>query len=247
MQELSNKTIREIALESPLTTRVFEEFKIDFCCGGRVPFNEACEKAGVDPAAVQAKLDAVIENKNNGSTEAEKLRKSPTEMIEYIISTHHVFTRSEIARLLPLSDKVASRHGENHPELLLIQEIFRDLAEGLLIHMQKEEAVLFPYIEQIDAAASGRLPVPLSHFGSVQNPVRMMMFEHDRDGATLKKLRKLSSNYTAPADACPSFKGLYAGLEDFERDLHRHIHLENNVLFPQAVDMETVMLQVQAA
>jgi regulator of cell morphogenesis and NO signaling len=247
MQELSNKTIREIALESPLTTRVFEEFKIDFCCGGRVPFNEACEKAGVDPAAVQAKLDAIIENKSNGTIEAESLRKSPTEMIEHIVSTHHVFTRSEITRLLPLMDKVASRHGENHPELLLIQDMFRDLAEGLLVHMRKEEAVLFPYIGQVDAAASGRLPVPLSHFGSVQNPVRMMMFEHDRDGATLKKLRELSSDYTAPADACPSFKGLYAGLEDLERDLHRHIHLENNVLFPRAVDMETSMLQVQTA
>lgn len=247
MQELSNKTIREIALESPLTTRVFEEFKIDFCCGGRVPFNEACEKAGVDPAAVQAKLDAIIENKSNGTIEAESLRKSPTEMIEFIVSTHHVFTRSEITRLLPLMDKVASRHGENHPELLLIQDMFRDLAEGLIVHMRKEEAVLFPYIEQVDAAAAGRLPVPLSHFGSVQNPVRMMMFEHDRDGATLKKLRELSSDYTAPADACPSFKGLYAGLEDLERDLHRHIHLENNVLFPRAVDMETSMLQVQTA
>ena len=246
MQELSNMTVREIALEAPLTTRVFEEFKIDFCCGGRIPFNEACQKAGVDPAVVQAKLDTILANKSSGTDQTAE-RKPITELIDHIVSTHHVFTRSEIGRLLPLMEKVASRHGENHPELLEIKSLFQEIAEELLLHMRKEEAVLFPYIEQVDVASSGRLPIPLAHFGTVQNPVRMMMFEHDKAGDILRKMRELSVDYSAPPDSCPSFKGLYAGLEDLERDLHQHIHLENNVLFPQAIDAERSLLEGVAA
>jgi regulator of cell morphogenesis and NO signaling len=242
MQELFNKTVRDIALEAPLTTRVFEEFKIDFCCGGRVPFEEACRKAGVEPAAVQAKLSSILADPDRKSIKYDE-RKSVSELVDHIVSKHHVFTRSEIARLLPLMDKVVSRHGENHVELSVIQSLFQELANELLPHMRKEEAVLFPYIEQVEAAATGRLPIPLAHFGTVQNPVRMMMFEHDRAGDILRKMRKLSSDYTAPADSCPSFKGLYAGFEDLERDLHRHIHLENNVLFPQAIEMESNLIE----
>ena len=241
MQELSNKTIREIALEAPLTTRVFEEFKIDFCCGGRVPFEEACQKAGVDPAIVQSKLNAVLENKKENLNQEE--RRTPTELVDFIVNTHHVFTRSEIARLLPLMEKVAGRHGDNHPELFELQTLFHELADDLIPHMRKEEMILFPYIEQVDAASTGRIPVPLAPFGSVQHPVRMMMFEHEKDGDILRKMRATSSDYTTPPDACPSFKGLYAGLEDLERDLHRHIHLENNVLFPSAIDAERALVQ----
>jgi regulator of cell morphogenesis and NO signaling len=241
MQELSNKTIREIALEAPLTTRVFEEFKIDYCCGGRVPFEEACLKAGVEPAAVQAKLDTVLAEATYDTTQHDE-QKSASELVSKIVSTHHIFTSNEIARLLPLTEKVASRHGQNHPELLLIKALFEELADELLVHMRKEEHVLFPYIEQVEAASTGKFPAPHAHFGTVQNPVRMMMFEHDRAGDVFRKMRELSSDYTAPQDSCPSFKALYAGYEDLERDLHRHIHLENNVLFPMAIEMETNLI-----
>jgi regulator of cell morphogenesis and NO signaling len=235
MHEFTDKTIREIALEAPLTTRIFEEFKIDFCCGGRVPFTDACRNAGVDPFIVATKLEKVLDEKPDASAAEEK---GPRELIAHIVDTHHAFTRSEIDRLRPLAAKVAGKHGENHPELTQVRDVFDELAAELLPHMQKEEMVLFPYIERLTIAAEKGLPAPLPHFGTVQNPVRMMMFEHDRAGDLLRQLRNLSNEYSAPADACPSYKGLYAGLEDLERDLHRHIHLENNVLFPRAVELE---------
>ena len=123
-----------------------------------------------------------------------------------------------------------------------VERLLQELADELFVHMRKEEAVLFPYIEQLDRAVAGNRSVPTPHFGTVNNPVRMMMFEHERAGEMLRTMRSLSADYTAPADACPSYLGLYAGLEDLERDLHRHIHLENNVLFPKAIEMESQIL-----
>ena len=237
MQEFSTKTVRDIALEAPLTTRVFEEYKIDFCCGGRVPFEEACEKAGVDPAIVRGKLETILANAKTETT-PDKEQKNPTQLIRFIESTHHNFTRNEFNRLLPLMQKVAGKHGEGHPELFEIQRLLTELADDLIPHMRKEEMVLFPYIEQLEAAITRGAAVPLPHFGTVQNPVRMMMFEHETAGALLREMRVLSKDYAAPEGACPSYRGLYAGIEDLEKDLHRHIHLENNVLFPEAIEME---------
>lgn len=234
--QLTGKTIREIALEAPLTTRVFEEFKIDYCCGGRVHFAEACQNAGVDPRLVEQRLDTVIQSAGTSADLIE--RSSPTDLIDHIVKTHHVFTRSELSRLLTLMEKVARKHGNGHPELLEMQEKLDALNTELLPHMAKEEMVLFPYIKELDNAKTrGRIAAP-PHFGSVRNPVRMMMFEHDAAGEILRKMRDLSSDYKVPEGACPSFAALYAGLEDLEKDLHRHIHLENNVLFVQAIELE---------
>lgn len=241
---LSEKTVREIALEAPLTTRVFEEYKIDFCCGGRIPFAEACEKAGADVQAVAAKLEPILANAVIDDSAAERM--GPSELVDHIVDTHHLFTTREIQRLVPLAEKVATRHGKNHTELVEIRDLFIELANELTVHMKKEEMHLFPYITQLDRAVKANRVGPMPPFGSVNNPVRMMMFEHDNAGDILRKLRSLSDDYTAPADSCPSYKGLFAGLEDFERDLHRHIHLENNVLFPQAIELEKQTLAVAA-
>ena len=241
MYNFQDKTIREIALEAPLTIRVFENHKIDFCCGGRVPFTEACKKAGADPLTVLTELDQALASSSEAN---EKEQKTAGELIEHIIRTHHDFTRSEIERLGPLADKVVSRHGENHPELAEIQKLFETLSDELLAHMQKEEMMLFPYIEKLERAATNNGVVPLAPFGTVNNPVRMMMFEHDQAGEMLREMRSLSADYTSPDGACPSYKGFYAGLEYLEADLHRHIHLENNLLFPQAVDLEKQIFAV---
>jgi regulator of cell morphogenesis and NO signaling len=235
MYNFENKTVREIAIESPLTVRVFSNHKIDFCCGGRVPFDVACERAGADAALVMKELEQALESAPERSAADEK---TAAELITHIVETHHEFTRSEIARLRPLADKVFSRHGDTQPELWEIRSIFNELADELLAHMRKEEMMLFPYIEQIERAADAHRMPPMAPFGTVGNPVRMMMFEHDQAGEMLGRLRALSSDYTAPDWACPSYKGLYAGLEFLEADLHQHIHLENNILFPQAVEME---------
>lgn len=235
--DFQNKTIREIALEAPLTVRVFENHKIDFCCGGRIPFTEACLKAGADPMNVLADLDQAFNRSDPNDTNLIE-RKGASDLIDHIVCTHHLFTRNEIERLKPLADKVANRHGELHPELLEIKEIVHSLGDELLVHMQKEEMMLFPYIERLERAKVNNTVPMLPHFGTVNNPVRMMMFEHEQAGEMLRNLRSLSSDYTAPVDSCPSYKGLYAGLEDLEKDLHRHIHLENNILFPQAIELE---------
>ncbi|MEO8043107.1 MAG: iron-sulfur cluster repair di-iron protein [Acidobacteriota bacterium] len=235
--QFTNKTIREIALESPLTTRVFEEFKIDYCCGGRVDFAEACENAGVDPLVVEQKLEFALRSVQpaNGSVE----QSSPTELADFIIDTHHVFTKTELARLVPLMQKVSGKHGEVHPELFEIEKDLIELNDELLPHMMKEEMVLFPYIKELDRAAASGRTASVPHFGTVQNPVRMMIFEHEAAGELLRKMRALSSDYKIPEGACPSFGALYAGLEDLEKDLHRHIHLENNILFVRAIEMES--------
>ena len=232
MHDLINSTVREIALAAPATTRVFEKFHIDYCCGGRRSLNEACATAGVEPAAVIDSLDQVLNATDALAPLApETMRLS--QLVDHIVGTHHIFTAEELERLEPLMAKVASRHGELHPELYELESIFRDLKASLLPHMQREENVLFPYIRALD---TGTATPP--HFGTVKNPVRMMMMEHDADGERLRRMRNLANDYKLPEGACPSFTALYSGLEDLEHDLHRHIHLENNVLFPRAVELE---------
>jgi len=236
MQALFNKTIREIALEAPATTRVFENFKIDYCCGGRRSIADACSAMGLDPASLIDELDGVI-NAPRADSDPERLR--PSKLIEYIIAKHHIFTAHELERLAPLMAKVALRHGASHPELLELQDVLNALTLSLMPHMLKEENVLFPYIQELELADARGFSTPPPHFGTVQNPIRMMMAEHDVDGERLRKMRQLTADYTLPEGACPSFTSLYAGLQDLEGDLHRHIHLENNVLFPAAAELET--------
>jgi regulator of cell morphogenesis and NO signaling len=239
MLETMNMTIREIALEAPETTRVFEEFKIDYCCGGRRSVEDVCADAGIDPKVLMDRIESAIFKSRNETDLSRPEDKTPGDLIGYIIDKHHVFTAQEIDRLTPLMAKVATRHGELHPELLELKAMFTDLTDSLVPHMRKEEVVLFPYILQMEEAANAGLSAPPSHFGTVQNPVRMMMSEHDTDGERLRKMREITNDYTLPDGACPSYTALFAGLEDLERDLHRHIHLENNVLFPAAVRLET--------
>ena len=238
MNELMTKTIREIALEAPASTRVFEEFKIDYCCGGRRSIEDAAAAAGIDSSMLMDRLDKALADRSSASDMFYPEDLKPTALVNHIVSKHHIFTADEIARLTPLMAKVVMRHGEQHPELFKLQTIFTALTESLLPHMQREENVLFPFIQQLDSAFNDGLPAPLPHFGSVKNPIRMMMMEHDTDGERLKQMREISKDYTLPEGACPSYTALFAGLQDLERDLHKHIHLENNVLFPAAARLE---------
>lgn len=238
MQTIATKTIRDIALESPETTRVFEELKIDYCCGGRKPLDQACIDAGLDPEIVAQKIEAAIVAHDGRDRSESPESLSPSELIDHIVSTHHIFTANEVERLTPLMEKVCSRHGEQHRELFDLQTVFTALADSIAPHMQKEEMVLFPYIQSLESSITGHGRVSPPHFGTLENPIRMMMLDHDSDGERLRKMRNISNDYTLPDGACPSYTALYAGLADLERDLHRHIHLENNVLFPAAVKLE---------
>ncbi len=233
-----NRTVREVALELPQATRVFEKLKIDYCCGGGAALADACAIAGVEVSTLERMLEDAgqTDAQNNAAVNFQKTTLG--ELITYIIDKHHVYTSDEMTRLEALLEKVITAHGTNHPELLAIRDSFQRLCGDLRPHMFKEEQVLFPYMIAIEKAASQNGPAPFAPFGTVSNPIRMMMMEHDTAGDILRELRSLSSNYTVPADVCISYRTLYQALEAFELDLHQHIHLENNILFPRAVELE---------
>lgn len=232
------KTVRELALAFPNATRVFEKLGIDYCCGGNLSLEEACAVTNFSADEI---LDT-LERDEHASPASQKERNWQVEpladVIAHISDTHHKYTREEIARLGLLFDKVCSAHGKNHPELQDLRATFRGLAQELTTHVMKEEAVLFPHIVRMEEAVIQKEPVLPPSFGSVQNPVTMMMHEHDSAGAALRALRQGSVSFTAPSDACISYQTLYKALANFEADLRQHIHLENNILFPRAIEME---------
>ncbi len=241
MQISTNRTVREIAVEFPLTTRIFEEFKIDYCCGGARSLDDACQSAGADPVALLERLDQVSENLVD---DLDWLKNSTLiRLIDYIVESHHVFTKAEISALPVLMAKVADRHGERHAELLQLEMVVHELCEDLSIHLEKEEEILFPYIDKLERAQETGAGLPFSCFGTVKNPVRMMMMEHDTAGDMLRRIRELTSDYKLPDGACTSYTALYCRLEAFELDLHQHNHLENNLLFPRALELEERCLQ----
>jgi regulator of cell morphogenesis and NO signaling len=233
----TDTTVRELALEMPQATRVFERLKIDYCCGGARPLGVACADAGLDVNTVMQQLaeaGAVTQSDAQTTIQTESL----TELIAHIIAKHHVYTKEEMVRLTALLAKVCAAHGEPHPELLRVSELFQHLCADLQPHMLKEEMVLFPYIKGLEEAARRGGEFMRPPFGTINNPVRMMMYEHDAAGALLRELRALSNDYLVPEDACLSYRTLYEALTALEQDLHQHIHLENNVLFPRAVELE---------
>lgn len=232
-------TVREVAMQLPQSTRLFEKLRIDYCCGGQRPLAEACASAGVDVGEVMEMLAGVTQSEDTAAVDFQNA--SLSELITHILDTHHVFTKSEMERLQSLTNKVIGAHGANHPELLHLGELWQRLCADLKPHMFKEEQILFPYMIALAQAAEHKSAAPFAPFGTVNNPIRMMMMEHDTAGEILRELRALTSDYKAPADACISYQTLYQALENFERDLHQHIHLENNILFPKALAMENTL------
>ncbi len=238
MSVTTEKTVRDLALEVPAATQVFEQLGIDYCCGGGQTLEQACCAAKVPLERVLESLEAAGQAANQGRIDRDWQAAPLAELAAHIRNTHHEYVRGEIARLPPQFDKVVEAHGANHPELSELRQTFGALAEELSSHLMKEEMVLFPYIVRLEEAVSAGAPAPPSPFGSVRNPVAMMVHEHDSAGEALRSLRRASNNYAAPADACVSFLTLYRALAAFEADLHRHIHLENNILFPRAIALE---------
>ncbi len=238
MAVMTAKSVRELAVENPAAPRIFEKFGIDYCCGGQQSLEQACAKAKIPLDQVLDTLQMSEEMARATQSVHDWNREPLSELIAHIKNTHHKYTREETARLNSLLEKVCSVHGKNHAELFEIQGTFRALTQELMTHLMKEEMVLFPYIERMEEAVIQKEPVLPGPFGSVQNPVNMMEHEHDSAGNALRAIRKASSDFTAPGDACVSYQTLYKALAAFEADLHQHIHLENNILFPRAIAME---------
>ena len=232
MTGTTEKTVGQIAAEKPAAVRVFEKYGIDFCCGGKVPVAKACESHGV---AVESLMREVEEAGNSAPDLREWVSAPLNVLIDHIIGTHHAYLKAELPKLSARMAKVINAHGERRAELAQMGGILEDLREELEAHLMKEEMVLFPIIRRMEAGERG---AAASHCGSVANPIRVMEHEHDAAGTALARLRELSSGYQVPADACNTYRALYYELEQLEGDLHRHIHLENNILFPRAATLE---------
>jgi regulator of cell morphogenesis and NO signaling len=230
------KTVREIALEQPHSIRVFERLGIDYCCGGRRPLAEACNERNIPVDVVLAALDAAA-----GANEVASVdwTKGPLgQLITHIVATHHAFVKRELPRLATLAEKVVNRHGDTQAHLPALQRALAQLDKELTQHLAKEENILFPFIAGLEAAQTSGSTQPSSCFGTVANPIAMMTREHDAAGGLLAEMDRLSEHFTTPAGACPTYHAFYDGLKEFEQDLHQHIHLENNILFPRAIEME---------
>ena len=232
------KTVRELALENPAATRVFEKLGIDYCCGGNKSLEEACRAAKLPLDQVLSNLAAADQSAQDSKNTRDWQIEPLADLVAHIKNTHHKYTREEIARLGPLFDKVCSVHGKNHPELLDIRITFGGLADELTMHLSKEEVVLFPYIVRMEESVIQHEPALPAPFGTIRNPISMMEHEHDSAGNALRAMRAASSGYTPPPEVCISYHALYRALAEFEADLHQHIHLENNILFSRAIAME---------
>jgi regulator of cell morphogenesis and NO signaling len=229
MQIHSGALVSEIATFAPGTIKVFQRHQLEFCCGGRIPLAEACAASGLDVDVVLAELEAAT------STEVDPIdwsRQPLGTLVAYIVNRYHVPLREELPRLAAMADKVASRHGERLPHLRELRDVFHTLDLELHEHMTKEEAVLFPAVMSLETALDGNADSTAWRW--IAQPIHLMEAEHESAGAALRRLRALSNDYQPPADACPTFRGLFHGLEQLERDMHRHVHLENHVLFPRA-------------
>lgn len=234
----TRKTIKEIVVEMPASVSVFERLGIDYCCGGDKRLEDACQAAGLPVADVLRSLEAAKTATQAEDGAIDWSHETLQHLMNHIVQKHHTFCRQEVSRIEPLLAKVSEVHGAKHPELHRLKNLFSRLSKELLMHLVKEEQTLFPYIAKMEEAVIRGMPFPRPPFGTVENPVRMMVLEHDNAGAALHEMRNLSGEYQVPPDGCTSFKALYEGLTSFESDMHQHVHLENNILFPRAVAIE---------
>lgn len=219
-----DRSIGELVAETPSLSRVFQRHQIDFCCQGGRTVEQACERKQVDPAIVVAEIEAVFAGPK--AEEHNPADLAPIALADYIVSRHHQYLRDELPRIHAMSQRVAQVHGGHTPSLVEVFQVFCGMAEELVEHIDKEEQALFPAIRQLAKGDTAAM--------TVDGPIRAMMTEHEVAGAALERLRELTNGHTPPPEACNTYRALFAGLRDLEEDLHRHIHLENHVLFPAA-------------
>ena len=209
---------------------------IDFCCGGKKTIAEVCEKKGIDPEEVERRLASIKGENANSETDFQKWDISF--LTDYIINTHHQYVKENTAFILEIAQKVARVHGGRHPELLRVAELFSRAANELSLHMVKEEKILFPFIKELAHIYKTGGNIPASDFGKISNPIQVMESEHEQVGDDFEIISQITDGYQLPADACSSYTILFKKLEEYQNDLHRHVHLENNILFPKAIQIE---------
>jgi regulator of cell morphogenesis and NO signaling len=231
-------TIREIVATDYRTAAVFERHGLDFCCSGNRSIQQACREAGVNEDLIVAELGTVLASPATAETPDYNHWNVPT-LIDHIVNRHHGYVRAAIPPLIQHTQKIAAVHGPRRPELVHVAHLFRRVADEMTDHMSKEENILFPFIASIDAAVSSGRPAPQPPFGTVGNPIGVMEAEHKFVGDAMAEMRHLTNGFTPPESACGTYRVTLQELDAFERDLHTHVHLENNVLFPRALALES--------
>ncbi|KGL63538.1 iron-sulfur cluster repair di-iron protein [Polaribacter sp. Hel1_85] len=235
MNITENNTVAEVVTNNIKTADVFKKHGIDFCCGGGITIKKACEKYNVSFEEMEKELSTI----NNPTSNAYNYDNWKLDfLVDHIENIHHSYVEENTSLVLQYAAKVAKVHGHHYKEVVEINKLFIGVAQELAAHMKKEELILFPFIKQLVKADKEGIKANQPHFGTVNNPIAMMEDEHENAGDIMKEIKKLSNNFTPPEGACNTFKALYAKLEEFEQDLHQHIHLENNILFPKAILLE---------
>jgi regulator of cell morphogenesis and NO signaling len=235
------QTIGELVAKDYRKAEIFKKYGLDFCCGGKKSVARACSEKGIDAAQVEKELNALTESPVSRSQDFAAWDLSF--LADYIENTHHTYVRESLPALTEYTTKIARVHGQRHPELVAVAQHFAAVAAELTSHMPKEERILFPYIRQLNQAAKAGTTMERPGFGTIQNPINMMEMEHEAAGNSMEAIRELTGGYTVPADGCTTYRLAFAKLQEFEADLHEHIHLENNILFPKALELEQQVLR----
>lgn len=236
MKITQNTTIGEIVAHDFRTAALFSKLGIDFCCRGNRTIEEVSQKKGLDATQLQRELDEILQKTESGSID---FKSWPLDLLaDYVEKTHHRYIEDKTPVLLAFLHKLCKVHGERHPELFEINRLFTESAQDLAAHLKKEELILFPFVRKmVNARITGK-KFERPQFGTVENPIEMMKHEHDTEGERFREIARLTNHYTAPADGCNTYRTAFLMLEEFEQDLHKHIHLENNILFPNALALE---------
>lgn len=238
--DIRSRTLSEIVSQNYKAAEVFEKYNLDFCCGGDKPISEACKEMKLDTAVI---IEEIVSLEANNRSSERYNDWSPDFLIDYIVNNHHTY----VTRMIPVIDshtqKIANVHGKNHPELTRVADIFERLYKDLRQHMMKEEQILFPFVKMLVKVKYGGVKSEAPYFGTVKNPIGMMEAEHQAAGSDMHEIRRLTDNYSIPDDACETYKAAMQELREFEEDLHKHVYLENYILFPKSVDLEQELLK----
>lgn len=237
VENIERKTLSEIVTNDFRAAAVFEKYRLDFCCHGNRSLIDAANEKQLSTESVVADLAVVFKSNESSSLDFNNMELDA--LVDYIINTHHSFVREKLPFITELGKRVVNAHGANHPEELEIAQLFAGIKVEFEGHLIKEEMILFPQIKKLAEVKRGDAEYIRPPFGSIAHPIRVMEAEHENAGGAFDSIKKLSRNYTPPADACNTFKVYYAELENFENDLHKHVHLENNILFPKSLICES--------
>jgi len=233
MEAIANKKVGDIVAGNFRSAKVFTDYGIDFCCKGGIKLSEVCQARGLNIEEVVEKVQTAIKNTDDTNYQSMGMSK----LVNHIVQVHHKYVEDTIPAVKSYLDKIEKVHGLNHPELKQIKELFFGAADALTSHMKKEEFILFPYVKAMEESKLKQFKLSPPHFGSIDNPIAMMEHEHDTEGERFRQIAALSNNYTPPSDACQTYIVAFSMLKEFENDLHTHIHLENNILFPLAKEI----------